>query len=75
MICISFNIRGLGAGPKFRALKHFFLNNKADIYFIQETMERSFKACEFFLKFLRDWKYYATDSMGLSGGMDVFLEP
>ena len=55
MICISCNIRGLGVGPKFRALKNFLLTNRTYIYFFQETMAVGTKACEFFLKFLKDW--------------------
>lgn len=51
------------------------MNNKADIYFVQETMAPSFKAREFFLKFLRDWKFCATNSLGLSGGMVIFWNP
>ena len=56
MICISFNIKGLGASPKFRALKIFLLNNKEGIYLFQETMYAGTKAYDYFLKILKYWE-------------------
>ena len=75
MICISVNIRGLGGGPKYRALKSFLDNNREDIYFFQETMNLGSKACEIILRILRDWKVSAIDARGLSRGLVAAWNP
>ena len=50
MNCISFNIRGIGGSTQYISLKHFIMENKADIYLFQKTMNLGVKACEFFLR-------------------------
>ena len=62
MIHISLNVRGLGGGPKYRALKNFMLNNKAYAYFFQESMNLGTKSCEIILRTLKDWEYFVIDA-------------
>ena len=38
MIVFSFNIRGLGGGPKKRTIHHLIKSSKPDIILFQETM-------------------------------------
>ena len=75
MICISFNVRGFGGGPKFRALKKLFLNNIVNVYFIQETMNLGTKACELILRILKYWELCSLDVDGIYGGLVATWNP
>ena len=66
MICISFKVKGFEGGPKIQALNFFFLNNKANVYFIQETMSLGTKSCDFILRILKYWECCALDVVGIS---------
>jgi len=72
---ISMNIRGLGAGPKFLALKHIFFSDLPKIIFIQETMHSASVTLAFFRRMFPFWHMVATDASGLSGGLAVMWDP
>ena len=66
MIYIYLNIRGLGGRPKRSSLKRFIELNLKNVYFVQETMSKAQKICEFLLKNWKDWEACAIDSEGMS---------
>eukprot|EP00253_Pinus_taeda_P002898 PITA_02898 len=69
------NIRGLGAGPKFLALKHFFRTTKAKVIFVQETMHSSRDSIAYFRRMFPSWFLVATGANGQSGGLAVMWDP
>ena len=69
------NIWGLGAGPKFQALKHIFFYGRPKIIFIQETMHPASVTLAFFRKMFPKWHMVATDASSLSGGLAVIWDP
>eukprot|EP00253_Pinus_taeda_P006854 PITA_06854 len=69
------NIRGLGAPPKFLALKKFFFQARPKIIFIQETMHSSRVSLAFFRRMFPSWFMVATEANGLSGGLAVLWDP
>lgn len=71
---ISMNIRGLGATPKFLALKEIFLPARPKIIFIQETMHSSIVSLAFFRKMFSSWHMVATEENGQSGGLAVLWD-
>lgn len=72
---VSFNIRGLGSGPKRAAFKHFLDVVKPCVVFLQETMAKSVDACNFFLHIKSDWQVCALDARGHLGGTLVAWNP
>lgn len=72
---ISFNIRGLGAAPKFLALKEILFSAHPYIICIQETMHPSSVSLAFFRKMFPSWHMAATEAEGLSGGLVVLWDP
>lgn len=69
---ISMNIRGLGADPKFLALKELFRSSNSKIILIQETMHGSQDSISYFRRMLPSWHMAAMDASSLFGGL-VFL--
>eukprot|EP00253_Pinus_taeda_P022290 PITA_22290 len=69
------NIRGLGAGPKFIALKHFFRTARPKIIFVQETMHSSKDSIAYFRRMFPSWFLVATGANGQSGGLAVMWDP
>ena len=74
IFAISMNIRGLGADPKFLALKNFFHSENPKIILIQETMHDASAAISYFTKMYPSWHISATEAMGLSGGLAVLWD-
>lgn len=72
---LSMNIRGLRAGPKFLALKNFFLSSKSKMLLIQETMHDSLESISYFRHMFPSWHMVATNAVGLSGGLVVLWDP
>lgn len=72
---VSMNIRGLGASPKFMALKEIFLSSHPKIIFIQETMHPSKASIIFFRRMFPTWFIVTTEANGQSGGLAVLWDP
>lgn len=72
---ISYNIRGLGAAPKFLALKETLVSARPFIIFIQETMHSVAASLAFFRKMFPAWHMAATEADGLSGGLVALWDP
>lgn len=72
---VSFNIRGLGATPKFLALKETLVSVHPLIIFIQETMPSSSDSLAFFRRMFPSWYMVATGAEGMSGGLVVLWNP
>lgn len=72
---VSYNIRGLGAAPKFLALKATFLSASPHIIFVQETMHSSSTALAFFRRMFPSWHMAAISADGLSGGLVSLWDP
>ena len=68
MILTSFNIWGLGSGPKHTSLKHFLETNIPGIVMLQETIMSSSSSRDFFLKISPYWRVCAYDVVGQSRG-------
>ena len=75
MLCISFNIKELLGGPKFKYLKWFFETNKSNIILIQETMSPGVEACDYFLNIFPSCEVCAFDAIGLSNGSLAIWNP
>eukprot|EP00253_Pinus_taeda_P035371 PITA_35371 len=69
------NIRGLGAGPKYLALKHIFYSARPKIILIQETMHDRLSSISYFRKMFPSWYMMAIDACGHSGGLAVLWNP
>lgn len=72
---MSINIRGLGADPKFIALKELFLSLYPNLILIQETMRKRTEAVSYFRKMFPSWHITAIDSTGLFGGPVALWDP
>ena len=72
---ISFNIRGLGGGPKRAAFKRILDIVCPVIVFLQETMSSGDIACDFFLNLRPGWFVSALDACGHYGGTLVGWNP
>ena len=66
---LSFNIRGLVGPTKQRALKILLDEVHPDLIFLQETMCSRYQTLQNFAKIYLKWEYYATDSLGIFGGL------
>jgi len=75
MIITTFNIRGLGGGPKKCALRRLFSTVRPDLILIQETMAPAWRACHYFLNIFPGWEVSAVDSVGHSGGLLCIWNP
>lgn len=65
----SLNLWGLGAAPKFLALKDCFSTNRPFIILLQETMHTAPQVIGYFQIMLPDWHMVATDANGHSRGL------
>jgi len=72
---MTFNIRGLGGGPKRNSLCSLFCLLKPDILFIQETMTTAWKACRYFLTLFPGWEVSAIDASGRLRGLLCLWNP
>ena len=72
---LSMNIRGLGAGQNFLALKNPFFANQPKIILIQETMHNTLVSISYFRKMLPTWHMVAVEANGQFGGLTVLWEP
>eukprot|EP00253_Pinus_taeda_P019600 PITA_19600 len=68
-------VRGLGAHPKFIALKDLFLSVFPNLILIQETMHMRSEVVSYFQKMFPSWHITTTDSTGLSGGLVALWDP
>eukprot|EP00253_Pinus_taeda_P025007 PITA_25007 len=75
MDIVSMNICGLGAGPKYLALKHIFFFSRLKIILIQETMHDRQSSIAYFRKMFPSWFMVAIDACGHSGGLAVLWNP
>ena len=48
MILVSFNVKGLGSGPKRDSLKSFLDKTKPGVLLLQETMIDTVSTCNYF---------------------------
>lgn len=71
---VSMNIRGLGANPKYLALKDIFHSAHPKIILIQETMHNSQVSISYFRKMFPTWFMVASKARGLSGGLAVLWD-
>lgn len=69
MNILSINIRGLGADPKFLALKELFVSAPYRLILVQETMHDRLDSIAFFRRMLPTWYMAATEANELSGGL------
>lgn len=69
------NIRGLGAGPKYLALKHLFYSAHPKIILIQESMHDRLSSIKYFRKMFPSWHITAIDANGHSGGLVALWNP
>ena len=67
MNLLSFNICGLGRGPKRAAFKCLLDFVCSSLVFLHETMLGGSNACSFFLRLRPGWLVSASDSCGNSG--------
>lgn len=72
---LSMNIRGLGADPKFLALKNLFVSSKSKMLLIQGTMHDSSQTISYFRRMLPTWHMVASNAVGMSGGLAVLWDP
>eukprot|EP00253_Pinus_taeda_P014722 PITA_14722 len=72
---LSINIRGLGADPKFLALKDLFLSTNSKMLLIQETMHDSLQTITYFRRMFPSWHMVATNAVGLSSSLAVLWDP
>eukprot|EP00253_Pinus_taeda_P017747 PITA_17747 len=75
MDIVSMNIRGLGSGPKYLALKHIFLSARPKIILIQESMDDRHTSLTYFRKMFPSWHMAAIDACGHSGGLIALWNP
>eukprot|EP00253_Pinus_taeda_P005605 PITA_05605 len=69
------NIRGLGAGTKYLALKHIFSSARPKIILIQESMHDRHSSIAYFRKMFPSWHMAAIDVCGHSGGLVALWNP
>eukprot|EP00253_Pinus_taeda_P010868 PITA_10868 len=69
------NIRGLGAGPKYLALKHLFYSVRPKIILIQESMHDCQSSLSYFRRMFPSWHISAIGACGLSGGLVALWNP
>eukprot|EP00253_Pinus_taeda_P026277 PITA_26277 len=69
------NIRGLGAGPKFLALRHILFSARPKLVFIQESMHDRDTSISYFRKMFPSWFIVAVDACGHSGGLVAMWNP
>lgn len=72
---LSMNIRGLGASPKYMALKDLFRSTKSKMFLIQETMHNCTQTISYFRRMFPSWHMVAIDAVWLSGGLVVIWDP
>lgn len=72
---ISMNIKGLGANPKYLALKEIFYSARPKIILIQETMHSSQVSIAYFRRMFPSWFMVASEACGQSGGLAVLWDP
>lgn len=72
---LSMNIRGLGADPKFLALKNLFNSSSSKIILIQEIMHGGPETIAYFRHMFPSWHISATGAIGLSGGLAMLWDP
>lgn len=72
---LSLNIQGLGADPKFMALKNLFLSTKSRLLLIQETMHDDSQTISYFRRMFPSSHIVASSSIGLSGELAVLWDP
>lgn len=70
----SINIRGLGADPKFVALKDLFSSSPYRLILLQETMHDRQDTISFFRGYATILYMAATEANGLSGGLIVLWD-
>ena len=57
MLCLSFNVRGLGSSLKLKALKRMITSIKPSIILLQETMMEGTKVIEVLVPWLKNWSF------------------
>jgi exonuclease III len=75
MIILSLNIRGLGGSPAQLALKRLFQTISPEVLFLQETKVVGSRAQEVLSRWLKDWSFATSDSIGLVGGLLTVWSP
>eukprot|EP00253_Pinus_taeda_P019806 PITA_19806 len=69
------NIRGLGVGPKYLALKHILFSARPKLVLIQESMHDRNTSISYFRKMFPTWYIVALDACGHSGGLVAMWNP
>lgn len=72
---LSLNMRGLGAAPKFLALKDLFSPIHPYIILLQETMHVAPQVIECFQNILLDWHMATTNALSLLGVLITIWDP